>query len=184
MCCERWFLLHITTHPVYSKSPQANCDHISSLWRCGADLHSTRLFCSGVPVSTTLRRVLMAFIALEMLDASLRRMCPSSQTTKSGPENNNTGEKTVTNRNCVNEQSNDTQSRKHFNNILLYQSYCTWIHQYALQRCLPLLADFLGLWLDAVHLISHYHDPSVSLPPLQSSESFKRLLYCSQFCDL
>ncbi len=55
------------------------------IWYSGADLHSTRLFCSGVPVSTTLLRVLMAFNALEILDVTLRRMCPSSQTTKSGP---------------------------------------------------------------------------------------------------
>lgn len=81
--------------------------HFSSLWiifyftlsksvlmssNGGADLHSTKLFCSGVPVRTTLLRVLIAFIALEMPDASLRRMCPSSHTTKSGPENQSTGE--------------------------------------------------------------------------------------------
>lgn len=51
------------------------------------DLHSTRLFCSGVPVSTTRLLVLTAFNALEIYDPSLRRMCPSSHTTKSGPEN-------------------------------------------------------------------------------------------------
>lgn len=61
-----------------------------------SDLHSTRLFCSGVPVSTTLRRVLTAFVALEMLDASLRRMCPSSQTTKSGPEKKKNTDETTT----------------------------------------------------------------------------------------
>lgn len=55
------------------------------------DLHSTRLFCSGVPVSTTRLRVLIAFIALEMLEISLRKMCPSSHTTKSGPEESKKG---------------------------------------------------------------------------------------------
>lgn len=56
------------------------------------DVHSTRLFCSGVPVSTTRLLVLIAFIALEIFDDSLRRMCPSSHTTKSGPENKEKGE--------------------------------------------------------------------------------------------
>lgn len=51
-----------------------------------ADLHSSRLFCSGVPVSMTLRRVLMALMALETFDFSFRNMCPSSHTTMSGPE--------------------------------------------------------------------------------------------------
>ena len=70
------------------KRSNSNCGEIMEKYsegRCGADSHSSRLFCSGVPVSTTLLLVLMAFIALETPDASLRRMCPSSQTTKSGP---------------------------------------------------------------------------------------------------
>lgn len=47
--------------------------------------HSMRLFCRGVPVSTTLLRVLMEFMALETADASFFKMWPSSQITKSGP---------------------------------------------------------------------------------------------------
>lgn len=54
-----------------------------------SDLHSIRLFCSGVPVSTTRRRVLMEFMALETADASFFRMWPSSQMTKSGPVHQN-----------------------------------------------------------------------------------------------
>lgn len=74
--------------------PMFLCNHFRTSWPqlwwpSAADLHSTRLFCSGVPVSTTLLWVLMAFIALEILEPSLRRMCPSSQTTKSGPERKN-----------------------------------------------------------------------------------------------
>lgn len=50
------------------------------------NLHSMRLFCRGVPVSITRLLVLTAFNAFEINDPSLRRICPSSHTTKSGPE--------------------------------------------------------------------------------------------------
>lgn len=48
--------------------------------------HSMRLFCRGVPVSTTLLRVLMEFMAFDTADASFFKMWPSSQITKSGPD--------------------------------------------------------------------------------------------------
>ena len=44
---------------------------------CGGeaeDSHSMRLFCRGVPVRMTLRRVLMEFMALDTADASFFRM--------------------------------------------------------------------------------------------------------------
>lgn len=47
--------------------------------------HSIRLFCSGVPVRIILLLDRIEFIALETADASFFNMCPSSQTTKSGP---------------------------------------------------------------------------------------------------
>ena len=50
------------------------------------DLHSMRLFCSGVPVSTTRRLVFTMLMALDKADASFFNMWPSSQTTRSGPE--------------------------------------------------------------------------------------------------
>lgn len=50
--------------------------------------HSMRLFCNGVPVSTTLRKDLILFIALEMADWSFFRIWPSSHTIMSGPTGN------------------------------------------------------------------------------------------------
>ena len=52
------------------------------------NIHSMRLFCRGVPVSTMRLLVLMPFSALEIALPSLRRMWPSSQITKSGPSKN------------------------------------------------------------------------------------------------
>lgn len=139
------------------------------------DLHSTRLFCSGVPVSTTLLRVLIAFIALEILDASLRRMCPSSHTTKSGPEKQTAQIETISAGKAV----------AHSDDIIPLQSYCTWIHQYPLYLFLQLFtADPLDLWQDAVHVIAHQHHATISLPPLQSSDSVWQKLYCGHFCNL
>lgn len=54
------------------------------LRRC-CNLHSWRLFCKGVPVSTILRIVLILETALEIADCSFFNKCPSSQTIRSGP---------------------------------------------------------------------------------------------------
>jgi hypothetical protein len=51
------------------------------------NLHSFRLFCSGVPVSTIRRNVVILFIALDNAVSSFFNMWPSSHTTRSGPEN-------------------------------------------------------------------------------------------------
>lgn len=52
------------------------------------DLHSERLFCNGVPVSTTLLKVLILVNAWEIADRSFLKIWPSSHTTKSGPAMN------------------------------------------------------------------------------------------------
>lgn len=49
------------------------------------NLHSIRLFWSGVPVKIILLLDRIEFIAFETADASFLRIWPSSQTTKSGP---------------------------------------------------------------------------------------------------
>lgn len=48
-------------------------------------LHSSRLFCSGVPVSTILVLVLMRPRTMEREDFEFLMMCPSSQIITSGP---------------------------------------------------------------------------------------------------
>lgn len=56
-------------------------------YRTRSYIHSIRLFCKGVPVSTIRLLVLMAFNALEMAVPSFRRIWPSSQMTRWGPLN-------------------------------------------------------------------------------------------------
>lgn len=48
-------------------------------------LHSLRLFCMGVPVSTILRNVLILLMNFDNWVDSFLSMCPSSHTTRSAP---------------------------------------------------------------------------------------------------
>ena len=47
--------------------------------------YSSKLFCSGYPVSTILRLVLISFSACEIEAWEFFILCPSSQMTRSGP---------------------------------------------------------------------------------------------------
>ena len=62
-------------------------DKVCAPYKGPINLHSFRLFCSGVPVSTIRRNVLTLFMAFDNAVSSFFNIWPSSQTTRSGPEN-------------------------------------------------------------------------------------------------
>lgn len=136
--------------------------------------HSTRLFCSGVPVSNTRLLVLNAFNAFEIYDPSLRRICPSSHTTKSGPEKK---------KNQPIIEKKRRGEKKH--NSTFYcpcQLNCTWIHQDALQLLLQLFTtNLLGRRQDAVVLVPHDHDSPISVPHTKSCDPLGKRLHCPDF---
>lgn len=151
-------------------------------------LHSIRLFWRGVPVSTTLRRVLMEFIALDTAEASFFNTCPSSQITKSGPVSSICKEAWKTkkklqgqclhkyrwnplwnSRNCTYTDKSDNaicckgRRLKQFDQ----NSYFTWINECFLECFFQLFAlNVAPLREVAVHFVADDHDATVFLPSL------------------
>ena len=72
---------------IYAGPSHIWVNKVSAPYQGPINLHSFKLFCSGVPVSTIRRNVVILFIALDNAVSSFFNMWPSSHTTRSGPEN-------------------------------------------------------------------------------------------------
>jgi len=113
------------------------------------NLHSFRLFCSGVPVSTIRRKVLILFIALDNAVSSFFNIWPSSHTTRSGPENgyNYKYNRTMT-KVTISSQYHTYSCTIH---IFLYKC----INKIAKAYCVHLAEDLCMTWWHLCSLIIH-----------------------------